>query len=86
MSDIIKLKHLLNNKNLGVPNYFYCSNYENVKHNNSEINNINKNNIIDDNNYNKLLELNLSKKIKQKTKKKTKKKVNKNKNKITKKK
>ena len=78
MSNLITLKHLLNNKNLGIPNLFYCSDYKNLKYDNSKINNINKTSIIDDYNYNKLLELNLNKKIKKtKTKKKIKNKVNK---------
>ena len=78
MSNLITLKHLLNNKNLGIPNLFYCSDYKNLKYDNSKINNINKTSIIDDYNYNKLLELNLDKKIKKtKTKKKIKNKVNK---------
>ena len=78
MSDLITLKHLLNNKNLGIPNLFYCSDYKNLKYDNSKINNLNKTSIIDDYNYNKLLEINLDNNIKKiKTKKKIKKKVDK---------
>tara|TARA_B100000035_G_C20579044_1_gene370186 strand:- start:178 stop:423 length:246 start_codon:yes stop_codon:yes gene_type:complete len=79
MSDLITLKHLLNNKNLGIPNLFYCSDYKNLKYNDEKINNIINTNIIDDNNFNLLLEQSLNKKIK------TKKKINKKKAKKTKK-
>ena len=76
MSDIVKLKHLLDNKNLGIPNLFYCSPYENIKHNNAKINSLDNSIIINDDNYNKFLELNLIKNIKKtKTKKKIKKKI-----------
>jgi hypothetical protein len=61
MSNLLILQELIKDKNLGIPYFFYCNNYNNLK-NNTDINfSINKNDIINDIEYNKILEYNLVK-------------------------
>ena len=82
MSDLNKLKKILNNNNLGIPNLYFCSNYNNNKVNDEIINSTILN--INDDDFNKILNKNVIKKQKKFTKKQ--KKIIKKFNKRTKKK
>lgn len=77
MSDINMLKKLLNKNSLGIPNLYYCKNFdkEREKDNNDNVY-ITKISNIDDDKYVKLLDKNINK-IKSKNEKKNTKKRNK---------
>lgn len=82
MNHLDNIKKLINNKNIGIPTLFYCSNYNknNIDYdmNNTNLITENNNNIIDEKAYSKIVTNN--------TKKSTLKSDKKNKNKKTKKK
>ena len=82
MSDLNKLKKILNNNNLAIPNLYFCGNYNNSNNNNEIINSTILN--INDDKFNKLVDKNIIKKEEKKNRK-TKKKHTKN-NKKTKRK
>jgi len=84
MSNLLILKELIKDKNLGIPYFFYYDNYNNLKTNHDINFSINKNDIINDNEYNKILEYNLIKNNKLKTKKNKQEKKNKKSKKIKK--
>ena len=81
MNHLDNIKKLINNKNIGIPTLFYCSNYNknNIDYdmNNTNLITENNNNIIDEKAYSKIVTNN--------TKKSTLKSDKKNKNKKTKK-